>query len=182
MQYCKGLDDLRSQLSATQATVDASVVSAQSAELQCLVMLKELGEKNIPLKEQEIRVNRLGEQLDRLERDLKAREFSEKQLKDEVLRVEHDIMQVVVKAGSTKDYDLRKILEEVSSKSFEKINKLLTAKDEEIEKLRDELTVISAHWKLKTKDMEAQVCQFSVNPFSLVLLSSLYHLELRVPL
>ncbi|KAM7470112.1 hypothetical protein LguiA_008295 [Lonicera macranthoides] len=157
VQYCQGLDDLRSQLSATQATVDASVVSAQSAELQCLVMLKELGEKNIPLKEQEICVNRLGEQLDRLERDLKAREFSEKQLKDEVLRVEHDIMQVVVKAASTKDYELRKILEEVSSKSFEKINKLLSAKDEEIEKLRDELTVISAHWKLKTNDMESQL-------------------------
>ncbi|KAM7474368.1 hypothetical protein LguiB_021611 [Lonicera macranthoides] len=156
-KYCQGLDDLRSQLSATQATVDASVVSAQSAELQCLVMLKELGEKNIPLKEQEICVNRLGEQLDRLERDLKAREFSEKQLKDEVLRVEHDIMQVVVKAASTKDYELRKILEEVSSKSFEKINKLLSAKDEEIEKLRDELTVISAHWKLKTNDMESQL-------------------------
>lgn len=157
-QYLKELDDLRSQLSATQATADASAASAQSAHLQCLVLLKELDEKNSSLKEHETRVIKLGEQLDLLQKDLQAREFSQKQLKDEVLRVEHDIMEALAKSGANKDCELRKILDEISPKNFEKMNKLLTAKDAEICKLRDEIRIMSAHWKIKTKELESQVC------------------------
>ncbi|KAI5658335.1 hypothetical protein M9H77_27128 [Catharanthus roseus] len=156
-KYIKELDDLRSQLSATQATADASAASAQSAQLQCLALLKELDEKNSSLKEHETRVNKLGEQLDLLQKDLQAREFSQKQLKDEVSRVEHDIMQALAKAGTDKDCELRKILDEISPKNFEKMNTLLTAKDEEIAKLRDEISIMSAHWKLKTKELESQL-------------------------
>ncbi|MBA0602761.1 hypothetical protein Gorai_002930 [Gossypium raimondii] len=153
--YLRELDDLRSQLSVTQATADASAASAQSAQLQCVTLLKELDEKNSSLKEHEDRVTRLGEQLDNLQKDLQARECSQKLLKDEVLRIEHDIMQAVAKAGANKDCELRKLLDEVSPKNFEKINKLLTVKDEEITKLKDEIRIMSAHWKLKTKELRA---------------------------
>ncbi|KAA8536693.1 hypothetical protein F0562_029171 [Nyssa sinensis] len=156
-KYLKDLDDFRSQLSATQATADASAASAQSAQLQCLALVKELDEKNSSLKEHEVRVNRLGEQLDLLQKDLQARESSQKQLKDEVLRIEHDIMQTLAKAGASKDCELRKILDEVSPKNIEKINKLLTVKDDEIAKLRDEIRIMSAHWKHKTKELETQL-------------------------
>ncbi|KAK8651582.1 hypothetical protein V6N13_141180 [Hibiscus sabdariffa] len=156
-KYLVELDDLRSQLTATQATADASAASAQSAQVQCLALLKELDEKNSSLKEHEDRVTRLGNQLDNLQKDLQARECSQKQLKDEVLRIEHDIMQAVAKAGANKDCELRKLLSEVSPNNFEKINKLLTAKDEEIAKLKDEIRIMSAHWKLKTKDLESQL-------------------------
>ncbi|CAK9187971.1 unnamed protein product [Ilex paraguariensis] len=156
-KYLNDLDYLRSQLSATQATADASAVSAQSAQLQCLALLKELDEKNSSLKEHELRVNRMGEQLDLLQKDLHLREFSQKQLKDEVLRIEHDIMEALAKAGASKDCELRKILDEVSPRNFEKMNKLLTAKDDEIAKLRDEIRIMSAHWKLKTKELESQL-------------------------
>ncbi|XP_068318680.1 nuclear envelope-associated protein 2-like isoform X1 [Pyrus communis] len=156
-KYLSELDGLRSQLSATQATADISAASAQSAQLQCLALLKELDEKNCSLKEQDDRVIRLGEQLDNLQKDLKARECSQKQLKDEVLRMENDIMQAVAKAGVNKDCELRKILDEVSPKNIEKINKLLVVKDEEIAKLKDEIRVMSAHWKLKTKEFESQL-------------------------
>lgn len=156
-KYLQELDGLRSQLSFTQATADASAASAQSAQLQCLALIKELDEKNISLKEHGDRVNRLGEQLDNLQKDLQAREYSQKQLKDEVLRIEHDIMQAVAKAGANRDCELRKILDEVSPKNFEKINKLLIAKDDEIAKLKDEIRIMSAHWKLKTKEMESQL-------------------------
>ncbi|XP_043723163.1 nuclear envelope-associated protein 2-like isoform X2 [Telopea speciosissima] len=156
-QYLKELDALRNQLSATQATADASAVSAQSAQLQCLALVKKLDEKNSSLKEHEDRVSRLGEQLDHLQKDLQAREVSQKQLKDEVLRIEQEIMQAIATAGSNKDCELRKILDELSSKNFEKINKLLTVKDEEIAKLRDEIRIMSAHWKLKTKELESQL-------------------------
>ncbi|XP_048324044.2 nuclear envelope-associated protein 2 isoform X2 [Ziziphus jujuba] len=156
-KYLKELDGLRSQLAATQATADASTASAQSAQLQCLTLLKELDEKNFALKEHEDRVTRLGEQLDNLQKDLQARESSQKQLKDEVLRIEQDIMQAVSKIGANKDCELRKILDEVSPKNIEKINKLLVVKDEEISKLRDEIRVMSAHWKHKTKELESQL-------------------------
>ncbi|XP_041020223.1 nuclear envelope-associated protein 2-like isoform X2 [Juglans microcarpa x Juglans regia] len=153
----KELDDLRSQLSATRAIADSSAASAQSARLQCLALVKELEEKNGSLKEHEDRVTTLGEQLDNLQRDIQARESSQKQLKDEVLKIENDIMQAVAKAGVSKDCELRKLLNEVSPKNFEKINKLLIFKDEEIAKLKDEIKIMSAHWKHKTKELESQL-------------------------
>ncbi|XP_055961205.1 nuclear envelope-associated protein 2-like [Mercurialis annua] len=156
-KYLNKLDSLRSQLSATQATADASAASAQSAQLQCLALLKELDMKNSSLKEHEDRVTRLGEQLDNLQNDLQARESSQKQLKDEVLRIEQDIMQAISKAGAGKDCELRKLLDEVSPKNFEKINRLLVVKDQEIASLKDEIRIMSAHWKLKTKDLETQL-------------------------
>ncbi|GFP80391.1 hypothetical protein PHJA_000182500 [Phtheirospermum japonicum] len=155
--YVKELDDLRIHLSATRATADASAQSAQSAQLQCSALAKELEEKNLSLKEHETRVNKLGEQLDLLQKDLRAREFSQVQLKDEVSRIEHEIMHALTKAGANKDCELRKILDEVSPKNFEKINKLLVIKDEEISKLRDEIRIMSAHWKLKTTELESQM-------------------------
>ncbi|XP_061972292.1 nuclear envelope-associated protein 2-like [Populus nigra] len=156
-KYLTELDGLRSQLAATQATADASAASAQSAQLQCLALIKELDAKNSSLKEHEERVTRLGEQLDNLQKDLQARESSQKQLKDEVTRIEHDIMKAISQAGDSKDCELRKLLDEVSPKNFEKMNKLLVVKDEEITKLKDEIIVMSAHWKLKTKELESQL-------------------------
>ncbi|XP_023538313.1 nuclear envelope-associated protein 2-like isoform X2 [Cucurbita pepo subsp. pepo] len=156
-KYLQELDGLRLQLAATQATADASAASAQSAQNQCLALLKELDEKNTSLKEHEDRVKRLGEQLDDLQKDLVARESSQKQLKDEVLRVEHEIMEALAKSGVSKDCELRKILDEVSPKNVVKINRLLIAKDEEIARLRNEIKTMTAHWKLKTKELESQL-------------------------
>lgn len=157
MQYMKDLDDLRSELSITQATTEASAASAQSAQSHCLDLLRELDEKDSLLAEHEARVNKLGEQIDLLQNDLQARELSQRQLKDEVLQMEQEIMHAVNVSGSKKDCELRKILAEVSPKNFENINKHLSAKDEEIAKSRDEIRILSAHWKQQTKELEAQV-------------------------
>ncbi|CAN1219303.1 Nuclear envelope-associated protein 2 [Linum perenne] len=156
-QYLKDLESLRSELASTQATAVASATAAESTQLQCLALLKELDSKNSSLKENEDRVARLGEQLDSLRKDLQERENSQKQLKDEVLRIERDIMQALATAGDSKDCELRKVLDEVSPKNFEKINKLLIGKDEEIVKLRDEIRIMSADWKVKTNDLESQL-------------------------
>ncbi|KAL0412861.1 UNVERIFIED_CONTAM: Nuclear envelope-associated protein 2 [Sesamum radiatum] len=157
LQYVKELDDVRSQLTATKATADVSALSAQSAQLQCSALVKELEEKNYSLKEHALRVNKLEEQLNLLQKDIRAREFSQMQLKEEVSRIEHEIMQALAKAGSDKDCELRKILDEVSPRNFDKINKLLKVKDDEIATLRDEIKIMSAHWKLKTKELESQM-------------------------
>ncbi|PIN01065.1 hypothetical protein CDL12_26431 [Handroanthus impetiginosus] len=79
------------------------------------------------------------------------------QLKDDVSRIEHEIMQALAYAGSDKDTELRKLLDEVSPRNFDKINKLLMVKDEEIANLKDDIRIMSAHWKLKTKDLESQL-------------------------
>ncbi|KAG9130645.1 hypothetical protein Leryth_011902 [Lithospermum erythrorhizon] len=156
-KYLKELDDLRSQLSATQASAGSSAASAESAQLQCLALLKELDEKNSSLKEHDLRVNKLSEQLELLQKDLQSRECSQKQLKDEIVRIEHDIMHALGKSRTKKDGELRKIIDEVSPISSDDINKLLSSKDEEISKLRDEIRIMSAHWKLKTKELESQI-------------------------
>ncbi|KAH8490703.1 hypothetical protein H0E87_023012 [Populus deltoides] len=157
LQYLTELDGLRSQFAATRATADASAASAQSVQLQCLALIKELDAKNSSLKEHEDRVSRLGDQLDNLQKDLQARESSQRQLKDEVMRIEHDIMRAISQAGDSKDCELRKLLDEVSPKNFDKMNKFLVVKDEEIAKLKDEIRVMSTHWKLKTKELESQL-------------------------
>ncbi|CAL9125258.1 unnamed protein product [Musa textilis] len=114
-QNVKELDDLRSQLSITRVTADASAASAQSAQSQCLDLLRLLDEKNSLLEKHEMRVNKLGEQIDLLQKDLQARELSQRQLKDEVFRIEKEIMDAVEIAAVKKDCELRKILAEVSS-------------------------------------------------------------------
>ncbi|KAK9136572.1 hypothetical protein Sjap_007166 [Stephania japonica] len=159
-QYLKQLDELRVKLSAIQETSNASAASAQSAQLQCLALSKELDVKNNSLKEHENRVNSPGEQLEHLRRSLQAREASQMQPRDEVIRVEKEIMQAVVKDGANQDCELRWILEEVSPKKIKKMNKLLSSKDEEIAKPRDEIRIMSAHWKLKTKKLESQMQKF----------------------
>lgn len=156
-KFLKELDDLKNQLSATEASADASAASAASAQVQCLAVLRELDEKNSLLKQNEVRVNRLGEQLDLLQKDLQTRESSQRQLKDDVFRIEQDIMQAIAKAGASKDCEMRKLLDEISPKNVEKINRLVSVKDQEIAKLRDETRIMSAHWKLKTEELESQL-------------------------
>ncbi|KAL1802156.1 hypothetical protein ACET3Z_030803 [Daucus carota] len=157
-KYLKDLDEIRIQLASTQESADARAVLAQTSQLQCLVLLKELDEKNSSLSEHEIRVNKLGEQLNLLQKDLKARESSQTELKDEVLRMEQDIMQAVAKAGSSGDRELRRILDEVAApRNFDKINKLLSAKDEEILNLKREIHILNTHWELKSKELESQL-------------------------
>ncbi|CAH8311332.1 unnamed protein product [Eruca vesicaria subsp. sativa] len=145
-KYVKELGDIKSQLAATQATAEASALSAASAQSQCRVLSKHLHERTGSLEEQEDQVTLLGEQLENLQKKLQARESSQKQLRDEVLKVEGDIMRVASEVRT----------KENSPKKFERINKLLTAKDDEIARLRDELKIISAHWRFKTQELEDQ--------------------------
>ncbi|KAG6534709.1 nuclear envelope-associated protein 2-like [Zingiber officinale] len=158
-QYTKELDVLKSQLALTQATAEGSAASAQSAQSQCLDLLRELDEKHSMLEAHENRVNKLGKQIDFLQNDLKSRESSQRQLREEVLRIEKEIMDAVEMAGAKKDCELRKILAEVSPKNIENITKQLTAKDEEIARLRDEIRELSTHWKQLTEELQVQLEQ-----------------------
>ncbi|XP_027352193.1 nuclear envelope-associated protein 2-like [Abrus precatorius] len=153
----KELDDLRTQLSATKASADASAASAQSAQLLCFELQKELDEKNSSMRKHEGCIIRLVEQVNNLQKDLLARESSQKQIKDEVLRIQHDIMEALAKATVNKDFTLTTILDEISPKNFEKMKKILVVKDEEISKLNDDIVVTSSHWELKTKELESQL-------------------------
>ncbi|EPS66306.1 hypothetical protein M569_08476 [Genlisea aurea] len=156
--YAKELDDLKSQLAATKEIAEASAVSAQSAHLLCSSILKQVQENEFCMKEQESRVDKLEEQLEFLLNDLRAREFSQVQLKDEVLRIEHEIMQTLSFFGFNGDCEQpQRMSEEAPPRNFDRINKYLTIKDDEIGKLRDDIRIVSAHWMLKTKDMESQI-------------------------
>lgn len=156
-QYLRELVDVRSRLTETQALAEASAASAQSAESQCFSLLQELDKKNKLLEEQESRVTTLGRQLEELQHDLISREVSQRQLKEEIMRIEQEITFAVAKAGTDKDCELQKVLNEVSTKNFENLSKHLSAKDEEIARLKEEIKIMSTQWKLKTQDLEAQL-------------------------
>ncbi|CAH9050559.1 unnamed protein product [Cuscuta epithymum] len=146
-KYLREVDDLRCKLSATQATADASAETAQAVQMQCLELIKELNEKSKSLKEHEDCISKLKEQLNLLQKDLQARASSQMQLKHQVLRIENDIRQALAK-----EFD-----EEVSPMRFKKIVELLSVKDQEIAKMRDDIKTMSAHWELKTKELESQL-------------------------
>ncbi|AEE28447.1 unnamed protein product [Arabidopsis thaliana] len=145
-KFVKELADIKSQLAATHATAEASALSAESAHSHCRVLSKQLHERTGSLKEHEDQVTRLGEQLENLRKELRVRESSQKQLRDELLKVEGDIMRAVSVVKTKENSEVRNMLNEDTPKNSERINKLLTAKDDEIARLRDELKIISAHW------------------------------------
>lgn len=156
-RFLEELDAVRFQLSGAEETANASVASAESAQIQFLALGKELEEKNKSFTDHINHVNNLEEQLKQLQKDLQTREDSQRQLKHEVVRIEKDIMEALKESGTNKDCELRKMLDEFSLKNFEKINKLLSLKDEETAKLRDEISVLSAQWRLKMEDVESQL-------------------------
>lgn len=144
------------KLSETQAVADEGVASAQSEWLQCLALIKELDEKNSSLRVNEARVASLAEQLHLLQKDLQTRELIQNQLRDEV-RIVREIIQAVSRARINDDSDMLILLNETALPNCEKMNQLMTHKDEEIDKLKDEINTMSTHWKLKTKELESQV-------------------------
>ncbi|KAF3340486.1 eukaryotic translation initiation factor 3 subunit A-like protein [Carex littledalei] len=162
-QFLVELDDLRSQLSITRATAEFSAESAESARAQCSSLVEELNEKRIYLKQHEDRVNRLGEQVENLQKLLEARELSQRKLRGDVFQMEKEIASAVSKAKERSDTDtdreceLRRVLEDVSSKNIENLNRHMSAKDDEIARLRDEIRILSVHWINKTKELESQL-------------------------
>lgn len=156
-QYLKELDDLRSKLFVTRVMAEESAASAQTAQSQCSSLLRELDEKNSCIKEKKIRVNTLEEHLDEMQKILQERELSQNHLKEHVLKIEKEIHCAVEKAGDIRDCELKRILDEVSLRNYEKVNKLLIAKDDEISQLRNEIRFLSAHCKLKTEELESQL-------------------------
>ncbi|KAK4802058.1 hypothetical protein SAY86_000261 [Trapa natans] len=138
-KYMKEVDDLRSQLASRQETAEASAAAAELTRLECLALTKELDVKNMYLKHQEDRVSKLAEQLDSLQKDLQARESFQRQLGVEVKQA------------------VATVFDEVSPNSLNKINKFLAVKDKEIAKLKDEIRVMTAHWKMKTKELDLQL-------------------------
>ncbi|KMZ64157.1 hypothetical protein ZOSMA_37G00370 [Zostera marina] len=158
-QYMKEFGNLRSELSITQAAADASAELARSAQAQCSSLMKELAEKNILLKEHENRVNKLEEQLDLMRNDLHAREVLQRELKDEVIKIEREIALAISNADKvcpTDGKELVKYQEDVLLMNFDTSNRHLSTKDEEIAKLRDEIRFLSTYWKHKTKELQVQ--------------------------
>ncbi|KAI4310914.1 hypothetical protein MLD38_035859 [Melastoma candidum] len=156
-KYHEEVDGLRSMIATVQTTAEASAASAQSAKLQCFALLKELEDKQIAFKEQEERANRLSNCLEELEKGLQARDSSQQQLKDEFARVKNSTMEALARPGPNGDCEIRRLQDKVSPSNIEKINGLLVVKNEELADLRDEISAMSVHWKLKAKEMDGQL-------------------------
>jgi DNA repair exonuclease SbcCD ATPase subunit len=157
-QFIKELEEFRLKLDTTKQTAEASADSAQSTKIQCSMLKQQLDDKTRSLREQEDRMTQLGHQLDDLQRGLSLRECSEKQLREEVRRIEREVTEAIAKAGiGGMDSELQKLLEDVSPMKFERMNRLVEVKDEEITKLKDEIRLMSGQWKHKTKELESQL-------------------------
>lgn len=155
-EYLHELDDLKSQLSITKATAEASAASAKLAQLQCLSLLQN-HDKHTSLNEYEFRVNKVGEQLDHLQKYLEGRELSQRQLKDVVLRTETEIMGANAKVRADKDNEPLRVLSGISPGNIEYINEHLNAKEDDIASLGDDVRVLFAHWKNKIKELKSQL-------------------------
>eukprot|EP00252_Welwitschia_mirabilis_P004220 TRINITY_DN1447_c0_g1_i1.p1 TRINITY_DN1447_c0_g1~~TRINITY_DN1447_c0_g1_i1.p1 ORF type:complete len:334 (+),score=67.59 TRINITY_DN1447_c0_g1_i1:456-1457(+) len=156
-QYQRELQDVKSSLQHLEESAEVNEAIARCAELQSTSLLKELEEKNSLLHDYEDRILTLDQRIHELNQCLSSREDYQRNLKDEILRIEHDISFALAHATAQKDCQLRKILEEVSAKNYENLSKHLKSKDEEIAKLKEEIKAVSIQWKLKTQELEAQL-------------------------
>ncbi|KAG2272692.1 hypothetical protein Bca52824_067247 [Brassica carinata] len=157
-KFIKDLEEFRSQLEVTNQTAESSADSAQSAHVQCSMLKLQLDDKTRSLREHEHRVAQLGSQLDSLQRDLSLRECSEKQLREELARIEREVTEAITKAGiGSNGCVLQKLLEDVSPMKFERMSRIVEVREEEVKKLKDEIRLMSGHWKHKTKELESQL-------------------------
>eukprot|EP01018_Ginkgo_biloba_P019008 Gb_27498 [translate_table: standard] len=156
-KYLRELEDVRSKLATVQDLVGASETSTGLAQSRCSELLKELDKKNSLIQEHENQVTRLGQQLAELHKDLQSRETSQRHLREEVLKLEQEIKLAVSKAGTDKDCELRILLEEISLKNIKNLAKHLSTKDEELVGFREEVKILSAQLKHKTRELEAQL-------------------------
>ncbi|OEL25667.1 hypothetical protein BAE44_0013313, partial [Dichanthelium oligosanthes] len=153
------LDDLRLQLSITQATAESTAASAMSGLLHCSSLLEKLNDNDNSLSEATSPVSNVAEQLDHFHEYLKSRDLSRGHLKDYSLTTESDsdIMDAFVKAGFDNVNELMKIMPNVSPKNIENITDDLIFEDDGIANLREGIWVLSTHWENKIKELESQL-------------------------
>ncbi|MCO5577955.1 hypothetical protein L7F22_031792 [Adiantum nelumboides] len=156
-QYLRELVDGRARLGSVRETAEAHALSAATGQSQCKVLMKELEMKNEALIEQDEYARKLSQQLLDLQLELKKREGSQKQLKEEVQKMEAEMKLAVAKMINQKDSELQSSLQDYSLKNAERLVKHLSLKDEEILRQKEELRVLSAQLKMKARELEVQV-------------------------
>ncbi|CAN8269631.1 unnamed protein product [Cochlearia groenlandica] len=157
-KFIKDLKEFRLELDFTKKTAEESGKSAQSTKIQCAMLKTQLDDKTRSLREQEDRLASLWHQLNNLQRDMSLRDCSEKQLREVFTRIEREIKEAIAKdVISSTNRAIHKLREDASTMDLESMNGLVEAKDEAITKLKDEIRLMSGHWKHKTKELESQV-------------------------
>lgn len=156
-QYLRELVDVRVKLGSAQEAADANAAAAALAESQCAMLMKEIQMKNEALQEHNAHTTKLSQQLSDLQQELRLRENSQKQLKDEVERLESEVKVAVTRVAARKDLEMKNSLEELSIKNAEQLSKHMSAKDEEIGRAREEIKLLSAQLRIKAQELEAQV-------------------------
>eukprot|EP00250_Pteridium_aquilinum_P009608 c18791_g1_i1 orf=229-1236(+) len=156
-QYLRELVDVRVKLGSAQEAADANAAAAALAESQCATVMKEIQMKTEALQEHDAHVANLGQQLTDLQQELRVRENSQKQLQDEVERLETEIKVAVSRVVVRKDLEMKNALEELSIKNDEQLSKQMGAKDEEIGRMREEIKLLSSQLRIKAQELEAQM-------------------------
>ncbi|KAG6545363.1 hypothetical protein Mapa_013212 [Marchantia paleacea] len=156
-QYAVEIAELRDRLSVSEEVAEAMTGSAHSAQLQVEALLKEIEEKNLELQEQRNLIVILEEQLRELQVELKRKESSQKQLRFEVQDLETQIEMSLGRSYVSKECEFRKLLNEVSSRNIEHLERYLLAKDDEIGRLKQDVKVASTELRLKTLELDAQL-------------------------
>ncbi|MCO5563965.1 hypothetical protein L7F22_017618 [Adiantum nelumboides] len=156
-QYLRELVDVRVKLGSAQEAAEANATAAALAESQCATLVKEIELKSEALQEHDAHAAEMSQQLADVQQELRAREISQKHLKDEVERLENEVKVAVSRVVSNKELDQKNALEELSFKNAEQLSKLMNAKDDEIGRMREEIRLLSAQVRLKAQDLESQV-------------------------
>jgi hypothetical protein len=126
--------------------------------LHCSYLLGKLNDKNSLMTEGEFPVNNVSEQLNQLDKYHESRDPSLRQFKDCCsLRTESDITDAFAKAGFHIVNEILNIHSDVPSKNSENIDQDLVLEDDGVAKLRQRITVLSAHWENRSKELESQV-------------------------
>ncbi|KAH7443949.1 hypothetical protein KP509_02G057600 [Ceratopteris richardii] len=156
-QYLRELVDVRIKLGSAQEVAETNAMAAAKAETQCMMLMKEIEAKNEILQEHDAHVAELTDQLTYLQQEINTRELHQKELKEEVLKLEREAKLAALRVAASKDLELKRVLEEISIRNSEQLSKLVNAKDDEISRMKEEIRLLSAQLRLKAQELETQV-------------------------
>jgi chromosome segregation ATPase len=157
VQYLRELVDVRAKLGSAQEVAESRAIAAATAESQCASLMKEIESQGEALQGHEARSADLARQMLGLRQELRCKEASEQQLREEMERLGVEMKLAIAAAASQNHGEMSCALEGFLQRSSEHLSKGYVIKDEEISRMRDEIRLLSLQLKAKAQELDAQV-------------------------
>ncbi|KAL2631718.1 hypothetical protein R1flu_016404 [Riccia fluitans] len=156
-QYAGEVAKLRDRLSVSEEVAEAISEYSESAQQQLKELLNEVEEKDLLLREQRDLIAILEEHVRELEEELQRKEESHMHLKYDVHDLDSPIQKSVDGNITTKQSQFRQLLDQVSSRNIDHLERYLSDKDDDVVRLKQDVREANTELRLKTLELNSQM-------------------------